>query len=1552
MIGIFINLWNRLIGAGGAAISYVLDEYSGAAAAYSLRKLSSTYGGSAVRVRRASDNTEQDIGFVGQDLDETALMNFVGYQNLVQRSEEFENAYWGKTNSTVTSNSTTAPNGTLTADTFIENTVNTFHQVELPTPLTTISGQTYTFSVYAKQAAGTRFIGLQPVGSGAAGNNQTAVFDLVNGVFLGNVSPPASSTGTFFTSANTSIQSVGNGWYRISCTTTVTGTVYYCALLLLNAFSTAGLSYAGDGTSGVFLWGAQLNAGTTAQPYQVTTSAARSGDGFVTKWYTQDGNGENLLLQSETFENAYWNKASAGTAVSSNSILAPNGTLTAETLSETAVNGDHYVGLVSGLTLTNVPYTLSCYYKANQRTWAALSMYNGTNSLFAYFDLQNGVLGNVDAGATASIQSVGNGWYRCSMTRTMSTSINNFIGIGIATSNGVNLYLGVVGSGVYIWGAQLSQSSWLQGYQATTTSQVFRRDASQSTAANQPRIVGGGVIERENGKASIFFDGVDDVLAMDAVAPLFNGEDIPLSVFSLVNVITAGSLFSIARSNNNNPLHIPRPAGTSVVPNQRRDDLATLVSVIDPFSKKGAFTYAHMFSGTVLSISNNDTDTVTASPMNVGALTGLDRASIGGLRYNASPNGSSFTASDISELILYPTYRYTDRNPIQRNIGAYYQTQWTGASSGLLDQFGGAAAAYSLRNLSSSYRGPLIRVRRSSDNAETDIGGTYNGDLDVASLLSFTGGQNLALQSEDFSSGSWSKVNSAVTANATIAPDGTLTADKITETAVNGGHVINQNFTISALSTYTLSFYAKAAERSKIFLVTYFAGSPFDGQSTFFDLSNGTVYQSGPNGAGVHISSSIQSVGNGWYRCSVTGNTNKTGIHNIQLDILNDSWQRGYLGTAGSGVYLWGAQLNTGILQPYIPTTTAAVNGANAFVTKWYTQDDNYQNLLLQSNSFTVSPWTSVIGGTGVAPVLTANAGTDPFGGNTATRLVMNAGAGSTGSDFSSFLQTATGVGTSTCSIWVKSFSGTTQYLNLNIAGGVGIEVIATNVWQRVSFTSSSGNRIQLVSSGVNTSKTADILIYGAQLNEGTLTPYTATTTTVSQRRDAIQATAASQPRIVNAGGIESEGNRPALFFDGSNDFFSTPNINVDNLDWSTFHVSRNNSPITRGFEIGSNQGPYFGRANDGNTYIQYVGTTDYYYSASDTSTTFNLRSGFARAASANFYLNGSNITLAAPISFTAVDSNFNLIGKYSSSPTSDAEASELVLYIGDRLSSRTGIESNINSYYRIYWQGNGTALLDNFSGASAAYSLRNLSSAYTGPLIRVRRSSDNVERDIYGTFGGDLDIASLVAFVGANSGFVTTWYDQSGNARHATQATAGAQPRIVNAGVVETEGGKPSINFFGTSAFMNANGAFTGTSFTSFSVYKQPSTVSRNAYNLYTTGGTYVQIVEYSTNNSSYIRPSTGVATQYGSGVFVDRQLRSFTYIDSFIFTDYRNTGIFYSNNFGVTMTPSTSLQINRFVGIYGENLVFQELIFFPTDRSSIRTAAETNINNYYKIY
>jgi len=111
--------------------------------------------------------------------------------------------------------------------------------------------------------------------------------------------------------------------------------------------------------------------------------------------------------------------------------------------------------------------------------------------------------------------------------------------------------------------------------------------------------------------------------------------------------------------------------------------------------------------------------------------------------------------------------------------------------------------------------------------------------------------------------------------------------------------------------------------------------------------------------------------------------------------------------------------------------------------------------------------------------------------------------------------------------------------------------------------------------------------------------------------------------------------------------------------------------------------------------------------------------------------------------------------------------------------------------------------ILDIYTGSVAAYSIRRLRKAYTGSAIRVRRSNDNAEQDIGFTIFGTLDESALSTFVGINSGFITTWYDQSGNGRNVTQATAASQPRIVNGGVVEKINGIPSAR--GNASFLTS---------------------------------------------------------------------------------------------------------------------------------------------------
>lgn len=124
---------------------------------------------------------------------------------------------------------------------------------------------------------------------------------------------------------------------------------------------------------------------------------------------------------------------------------------------------------------------------------------------------------------------------------------------------------------------------------------------------------------------------------------------------------------------------------------------------------------------------------------------------------------------------------------------------------------------------------------------------------------------------------------------------------------------------------------------------------------------------------------------------------------------------------------------------------------------------------------------------------------------------------------------------------------------------------------------------------------------------------------------------------------------------------------------------------------------------------------------------------------------------------------------------------------------------------------GGRNNILDKLStSAAVGYSLRKMRANYTGAAIRVRRT-DNLEQDIGFTSSGDLDTTALQKFVGSGNGFVKTWYDQSGNAKHATQTTAVRQAKIVNAGNIILLNGKPALETSVAGQAYSVNLTFSG---------------------------------------------------------------------------------------------------------------------------------------------
>lgn len=255
--------------------------------------------------------------------------------------------------------------------------------------------------------------------------------------------------------------------------------------------------------------------------------------------------------------------------------------------------------------------------------------------------------------------------------------------------------------------------------------------------------------------------------------------------------------------------------------------------------------------------------------------------------------------------------------------------------------------------------------------------------------------------------------------------------------------------------------------------------------------------------------------------------------------------------------------------------------------------------------------------------------------------------------------------------------------------------------------------------------------------------------------------------------------------------------------------------------------------------------------------------------------------------------------------------------------------------------------LLDAYPNAAAAYSLRKLRTAYTGSAIRVRRTNLD-EMDIGFTGTGALDTTALLAFTGTgalDNGFVKTWYDQSGNARNATQETAVSQPQIVSEGSVLTTNGKPTLRFDGV------NDGFTlGTQTVGVSTMIQ--VVKRNG----TSGGAYHPIFTGTVSpnfTQSYTPNGTNVVNLFqnenlNTGQTFNTVLQCFqSYMDTTMQQFQNNVG---SATRSTTFVPQTSgnFQLGFYISQF-LNGDFSEFIWYPNSQLSNQNGIYTNLDSFY---
>jgi len=377
-------------------------------------------------------------------------------ENLLLRSQDYS-ATWTATNLTPVTGKT-APDGTSTATEFTASAANAV----LTQGFTAIAGS-YTFSVFLRRVTGTGDIQI------------------------------AADNGTWNTKVITA------SWARYDITQTATA-----------GAKTAGIRVVDSGDA-IEVWGAQLEQRSSVTAYTPTTTqpitnyipviqtAAAGQARFDHNPVTGESLGllieeqrTNLLTYSAQFDDAVWGKSEV--TITANTLVAPDGTLTADQVTTT---GTSTAWIVSPLVtaVAGSDYTSSFMLKKGSATWVRIVGFNGnaggfSNILYtAWFDLDNGTLGATSNGASgtvtnSTIQNLGNGWYRCSVTG-KSTSSTNLYAYVVPTTGDNTTTRPSSGSTYFIWGAQLEAGDFPTSYIPTVAATVTRNaDAAIMTGTN------------------------------------------------------------------------------------------------------------------------------------------------------------------------------------------------------------------------------------------------------------------------------------------------------------------------------------------------------------------------------------------------------------------------------------------------------------------------------------------------------------------------------------------------------------------------------------------------------------------------------------------------------------------------------------------------------------------------------------------------------------------------------------------------------------------------------------------------------------------------------------------------------------------------------------------------------------------------------------------------------------------------------------------------------------------------------------------------------------